>query len=60
MTRKYYIALAKRFMDVYSDSLDGEYVKQEMIKAVCDVLRDENPAFNAAKFRDACGLEVTE
>lgn len=59
MTRKDYIALAAVLKSVQPHSILDEDRQQHLLdcRAVADVLGQDNPRFDRARFLKACGVE---
>ncbi len=62
MTKKDYVAIAEAIVDAHTGrstegvpELDGEL----LINSLCDIFKADNPAFNAGRFEDACGIART-
>ena len=56
MTRRDYIAIAAAIQgaDKYDD---GEAISASIIERIADVMAQDNPRFDRARFLKACGME---
>lgn len=58
MSKKDYVMLASHIRAIPDDMDD--YERNLWVDALCNDLETDNPQFDRARFKAACGLEVTD